>query len=93
VLQGRLPQALEHPTLTQKPFDLVLIDPPFDGIAQGLFLDLDQKVLPLLSEKGRIVVRLPESYPPIPQPPELELEKERRYGISVVQIKRRAHGF
>lgn len=92
VLSGRLPQVLEHAELKEDLFDLILIDPPFDAIAKGMFLDLDAKALPLLTAKGRIVVRLPESSPPIAITPGLILEKERRYGISVVQIKRRDNG-
>ena len=92
VISGRLPQVLEHTELKEDLFDLILIDPPFDAIAKGMFLDLDAKALPLLTPTGRIVVRLPESSPPIAIDPGLILEKERRYGISVVQIKRRKVG-
>lgn len=92
VISGRLPQVLDHVELKSNLFDLILIDPPFDAISKGMFLDLDARALPLLSPSGRIVVRLPECSPPMTIDPGLVLEKERRYGISIVQIKRRNDG-
>lgn len=88
VLRGRLPGALEHPSLSG-PFDIVLIDPPFDLIQKGAFLDLDEQCAPLLKDGGLVVNRLPERFPKLPPSPSLETEFERRYGISVVLVKRK----
>ena len=92
VLGDRLPAALSHPKIQSQEFNIVLIDPPFDAVQKGEFLNLRDLLLPSVAQGGLVVIRLPERCPTVPMSEAYELFKERRYGISVVEIWRKKHG-
>lgn len=89
LVADRLPRALSHDKIKGVPFDVVLIDPPFDGIQRGEFLNLEDHVADALPKGAEVMVRLPENYPRLSTSSAYEVVKERRYGISVVVVKRK----
>ena len=86
VLGDRLPAVLSHPKIQSHLFNIILIDPPFDAVQKGEFLNLRDLLVPNVVAGGLVVIRLPERCPKVPMSASYELFKERRYGISVVEI-------
>lgn len=88
IVPGRLPDSLSSGAIQQgDPFDLVLIDPPFDAIQRGQFLHLEEHLKDVLKPESKVMVRLPERFPRLPEREGFKILKERRYGISVVLVK------
>ena len=90
VSMERIPHALSSIMVSDGgPYDLVLIDPPFDAVQRGEFLNLEDLVVEHLNSGATVMVRLPELFPKLPCSDAFEIIKERRYGISVVIVKRK----
>jgi 16S rRNA (guanine966-N2)-methyltransferase len=83
---GKVPNVFS--SLKEKQYDIIFIDPPFDALMQGQFLDLEDLLLPNLSEKGLVVIRHPENVPFMPDRGLYETVKEKKYGISILKFKR-----
>lgn len=82
VLRGKLPGALESLT---GPFDLVLLDPPYDATeASELLTMLDE----LLAPGATVVFEHRNRYNPPEQPGRLTLADRRVYGDSAVALYR-----
>jgi 16S rRNA (guanine966-N2)-methyltransferase len=90
VLGDRLPGVFSHPKIKEAKFNIVLIDPPFDAVIMGEFLNLKDLLFDNIAAGGFLVQRLPERCPKAPLSSGYELFKERRYGISVVEIWRKS---
>jgi 16S rRNA (guanine966-N2)-methyltransferase len=67
-----------------KPFDLVLLDPPY-SCGPRLGPVLSERLPSVLAPRARIVT---ESHPRHPLPLDLPLEDERRYGSTRIAIHR-----
>jgi 16S rRNA (guanine966-N2)-methyltransferase len=90
VSMERIPECLSSTSvLGGEPFDLVLIDPPFDAVQRGEFLNLENHIVDHLNPEAIVMVRVPEMFPKLPCSSAFEVIKERRYGISVVIVKRK----
>jgi 16S rRNA (guanine966-N2)-methyltransferase len=86
ILPGRVPGVFSM--LNEKGYDIIFIDPPFDALMQGQFLDIEDMLLPFLSEAGLVVIRHPENVPFLPENGLYEMVKEKKYGISILKFKR-----
>jgi 16S rRNA (guanine(966)-N(2))-methyltransferase RsmD len=87
VFSGKLPQALKQNDISKSRYDLVFLDPPFDAIMRGEFLNLEHQLLDQLHPNSTVVVRYPERFPLTGEDPYFETFKERRYGISVLLFR------
>lgn len=87
LISGKIPQVFNNADIKKSTYDLVFIDPPFDAIMRGEFLNLERQLLDQLHQKSKIVVRLPERFPITGEDPYFDIFKERRYGISILQFK------
>jgi 16S rRNA (guanine966-N2)-methyltransferase len=83
---GRIPGVFS--LLGEERYDYIFVDPPFDSLMQGIFLDLEDQLLPFLSENGIIVLRHPENVPFMPDKGLYEMVKEKKYGISILKFKK-----
>lgn len=61
------------------PFDIVLVDPPYD-IDRGELADLLELLVPFLAPDAHVTVELGTHGPPLRWPPGIEPGRERRYG-------------
>jgi 16S rRNA (guanine966-N2)-methyltransferase len=74
--------ALRYLKRERSRFDLVFCDPPYD-LAERLESELGALVAPRLAEGGRLIT---ESAARRPLDPGLPIERERRYGDTVIRI-------
>lgn len=88
VFSGKLPQALQQHDISKSCYDLVFLDPPFDAIMRGQFLNLEHQLVHQLHSNSTVVVRYPERFPLTGEDPKFETYKERRYGISVLLFRK-----
>ncbi len=80
VIRGRLPAALSS---IEGPFDLVLMDPPYDSeVAEPTLAAL----APLLGEAGLVVYEHGSRYNPPGRPAALDLRDRRIYGDSALAL-------
>ncbi len=81
----RLPDELESLAAEGAPFDLILMDAPYDGDARDR--TLAHAALPaLLAPHGRLVVEHDARRPPPLSIPTLEVTDQRRYGSTALAI-------
>ncbi len=80
VIRGRLPAALSS---IEGPFDLVLMDPPYDSDAAEPTLAL---LSPLLAARGLVVYEHGSRYNPPGRPAGLGLQDRRVYGDSALAL-------
>jgi 16S rRNA (guanine966-N2)-methyltransferase len=86
ILPGRVPRIFS--SLQEKHFDIIFVDPPFDALMQGVFLDIEDQLLPYLKDDGLIILRHPENVPFLPDRGLYEMVKEKKYGISILKFKK-----
>jgi len=87
IIPGKIPLVFNNHEISNSTYDLVFIDPPFDAIMRGEFLNLEHQLVDQLHQKSKVVVRLPERYPITGEDKLFETYKERRYGISIVLFR------
>jgi len=87
IITGRLPEVLSNHQISQCTYDLVFVDPPFDDIMRGKFLQLEHQFRDRLHSTSKVIVRLPENYPISSADPYFDTYKERRYGISILLFR------
>ncbi len=86
VEQGRVPGVFS--ILKENQYDYIFVDPPFDALMKGEFLEIEDQLLPYLSESGMIIIRHPENVPYMQDKGLYEMIKEKKYGISILKFKK-----
>ena len=86
VEQGRVPGVFS--ILKKNEYDFIFVDPPFDLLMRGEFLEIEDQLLPYLSANGLIIIRHPENVPYMEDKGLYEMVKEKKYGISVLKFKK-----
>jgi 16S rRNA (guanine966-N2)-methyltransferase len=84
VQRGTVAALLARPAPTEAPFDLVLVDPPYDGAALEVPVVLDGLARPgWLGADARVVLETPAGAPPEPGAG-FAVRSRRRYGDTLV---------
>lgn len=85
VLRAKVPGILEKLISEEKVYDLIFVDPPFDQLMQGYYLETPSLFASLLKKDGIVSIRMPENGPPFRAHQDLEEFKARQYGISILK--------